>query len=130
MDKSSIRKEAKLYFLPFILGNNKNAHKLSKKIYRRYGIVCFILDKKRVLSDIFDFSSRFLPITDTKNDALTVKEIIYLANQEQYTLPILVPCSKEYRELVEKNRELLEAIFVLSNEDTVINTSPLNIIPR
>ena len=130
MDKSSIRKEAKLYFLPFILGNNKNAHKLSKKIYRRYGIVCFILDKKRVLSDIFDFSSRFLPITDTKNDELTVKEIIYLANQEQYTLPILVPCSKEYRELVEKNRELLEAIFVLSNEDTVINTSPLNIIPR
>ena len=130
MDKSGIKKEARLYFMPFLLGNEKDAHDLSKKIHRKYGITCFILDKKMTVANIFTFSSRFLRLTDTSKDELITKEIIRLAKQEPYTLPILIPCSAEYRRLVEGNREIFESTFVLSSKDTALTSSPLNIIPE
>ena len=130
MDKSSIRKEAKLYFMPFILGDEKRAHNLSKKIYRKYGITCFILDSKMTLASIFDFSSRFLRLSDAQSDEIITKEIIHFAKQEPYTLPILIPCSEKYRGIVERNRTCLETTFVLSSEDTALISSPLNVIPQ
>ena len=130
MDKSSIRKEARLYFMPFILGDGREAHRLSQKIYRKYGITCFILDSKMTALSIFDFSSRFLRLTDTQSDELIAKEITHLAKQEPYTLPILIPCSKKYCEFTERSRDILEATFVLSSADTALSSSPLCIIPR
>lgn len=130
MDKSSIRKEARLYFMPFILGDGREAHRLSQKIYRKYGITCFILDSKMTALSIFDFSSRFLRLTDTQSDELIAKEITHLAKQEPYTLPILIPCSKKYCEFAERSRDILEATFVLSSADTALSSSPLCIIPR
>lgn len=130
MDKSSIRKEARLYFMPFILGDGREAHRLSQNIYRKYGITCFILDSKMTALSIFDFSSRFLRLTDTQSDELIAKEITHLAKQEPYTLPILIPCSKKYCEFAERSRDILEATFVLSSADTALSSSPLCIIPR
>ena len=130
MDKSSIRKEARLYFMPFILGDGREAHRLSQKIYRKYGITCFILDSKMTALSIFDFSSRFLRLTDTQSDELIAKEITHLAKQEPYTLPILIPCSEKYCEFAERSRDILEATFVLSSADTALSSSPLCIIPR
>ena len=130
MDKSGIKKEARLYFMPFILGDGREAHRLSQKIYRKYGITCFILDSKMTALSIFDFSSRFLRLTDTQSDELIAKEITPLAKQEPYTLPILIPCSAEYRRLVESKREIFESTFVLSSKDTVLTSSPLNVIPE
>ena len=130
MDRSSFRREARLYFMPFILGDERKAHNISKKIYRKYGIPCFILDSKMTISSIFDFSSRFLRLTDTQKDDIIIKEIIHFAKQEPYTLPILIPCSEKYRGLVERNRDVLESIFALSSEDTALNASPLNVIPQ
>ena len=130
MDKSSIRKEARLYFMPFILGDGREAHRLSQKIYRKYGITCFILDSKMTALSIFDFSSRFLRITDTQSDELIAKEITHLAKQEPYTLPILIPCSKKYCEFTDRSRDILETTFVLSSADTALSSSPLCIIPR
>ena len=130
MDKSSIRKEARLYFMPFILGDGREAHRLSQKIYRKYGITCFILDSKMTALSIFDFSSRFLRLTDTQSDELIAKEITHLAKQEPYTLPILIPCSKKYCEFAERSRDILETTFVLSSADTALSSSPLCIIPR
>ena len=130
MDKKDIQEEAKYYFLPFILGNNPTAHKLSRKIYRKHKIVCYVLDKKRTFADILDFSSRFLGISTSNDDSLTVSQLIYLAEQCPTTLPILIPCSDEYAELIDKNREVLEAVFVLSSKEEALTHSPLSIIPR
>ena len=129
MDKKDVKKEAKYYFLPFLLGNNPTAHKLSKKICKKHKIVCYILDKKRTYADIFDFSSRFLSISVSDYDSITVSQLIYLAEQCPTTLPILIPCSDEYAELIDKNHEVLEAIFVLSSMEEALTNSPLSIIP-
>ena len=130
MNKKDIQREAREYFLPFLLGNNQAAHRLSKKIYKRHKITCYILDRKKTTADIFDFSSKFLSISTSKNGTLTASQLIYLADQCPYTLPILIPCSAEYTELIRKNRDLLESKFILSSEAEALTNSPLCIIPR
>ena len=129
MDKKEMRKEARQYFIPFLLGNNAISHKLSKRIYKKYKIICYILDTKQTLADIFDFSSRTLKLTKASNTVLTATELVYLSEQTPYTLPILVPCSEEYKRLTDEHRELLEASFVLSSKEELLNGYPLNIIP-
>ena len=129
MDKTELQEEAKIYFVPFLLGSNSASRKLARKIYSRYKIVSYILDKKRTVSDVFSLSSRFLMLSKPKNTTLTVIELVYLTEQSPYTLPILIPCSEEYERLINENKETLETSFVISSIQSILDSSPLNIIP-
>lgn len=130
MDKKALREDARSYFVPFILGNNAASHKLSRQIYKKYKIICFILDDKRTFSDIFDFSSKIIKLTEPKNTSLSAEELIYLANQSSYTLPILIVCSNKYESLIEKEKAKLEQFFIISEKQDALIKSPLNIIPQ
>lgn len=130
INKTRIREEARFYFVPFLLGDNEVSHKLSRSIYRKYGIVCFILDAKRTPADIWDFSSRFLRLTAISSDELLSYQLTDLANQSPFTLPLLFPCSKEYTDYVERCRDILEPTFIISAPELALTGSPLNIIPN
>ena len=130
MNKTDLKEDAKYYFVPFLLGNNSASHKLSRKIYRKYKIICFIVDKKQTLLDFFDFSSRFINIKKTESSELLATQLIYLAEQNEYTLPILIPCSQEYDILLENYRERLESVFIITSKEKILKNSPLNIIPK
>lgn len=133
MDKTEIleiKDEAKLYFLPFLLGSNAEARRLARKIYRKHKIVCYILGTKRSAANIISRSSRFLKLTAPHNKELTAKELIYLARQSKYTLPLLIPCSSEYCSLISEKREMLEASFVISSVSDALSSSPLSVIPK
>lgn len=130
MNKRRIKEEARLYFIPFILGDNAKAHKLSLKIFRKYGIVSLILDSKRGAANLWDFSSRFTRLTPSISDALTVTQLLDLARQTKYTLPLLIPCSDEYETLVKENSAELESEFVIMSADFSFSSSPFNKIPE
>ena len=125
-----IKDEAKLYFLPFLLGSNAEARRLARKIYRKHKIVCYILGTKRSAANIISRSSRFLKLTAPQNKELTAKELVYLARQSKYTLSILIPCSSYYEELVNCKREMLEASFVILSVSDALSDSPLSVIPK
>ena len=129
MNKAEIREEAQLYFVPFFLGSNSTSHKLSKKIYRKYKITSYITDTKKTTSDFLDFTNIFWLLHHTMEDSIVVTQLIYLAEQTPYTLPLLIPCTPKYTELVERNRQLLESYFVILNHQDLLSNSPLNIIP-
>ena len=130
MKKKQIREEARLYFVPFLLGDTITAHKLSFKIFKKYGIVSLILDTKKNVVDLWDFSSRFKTISQNNNQEITVMQLKDLAAQTQYTLPLLIPCSDEYKKLVNKNASELESEFIILNADIPLEDSPLAIIPN
>lgn len=130
MKRKQIREEAKLYFIPFLLGDNSTSHILSLKIFKKYHIKSLILDKTRRLSDIFDLSSKFTQIADTKHHAITVMQLKDLAAQTQYTLPLLIPCTSEYEELVSEYRAELESEFIILSADFSFENSPLSVIPN
>ena len=129
MGKAQIRDEAKLYFVPFFLGSNLTSHKLSNKIYRKYKIISYVVDTKKTAMDFLDFTNIFWSLQYTKDDSVVIPQLIYLSKQTPYTLPILIPCEKKYADLVERNKELLEQYFVISNAQDILTDSPLSIIP-
>ena len=60
MNNAQLRDEARFYFVPVLLGSNAASRKLSRRIFRKYGIVSYLLDEKRSLPDLLNISGKFL----------------------------------------------------------------------
>ena len=129
MSDKDVREYASAYFLPCLLGSNRLSHKLSAKILRKYGIVSFVLDEKRSMRDVFSLSSRFIPLCDAKEPEIISDELISIAQKYDDALPILIPCSPKYAELLKSQSDALETAFVLCEPDEVFTDSPLADIP-
>ena len=129
MSNRDVREYASTYFLPLLLGSNNVSHKISSKILRKYGIVSFVLDEKRSVYDFFDVSSHFVRLCQANEPSILADELEAIAAHYEYILPILVPCSKKYAQLVDKIASELETTFVICNADEVFISSPLCDIP-
>ena len=116
---------ARAYFLPFILGNTKQSHKLSQKIFNKYGIVSLICDSRRHALDLLDFSSRSIRLCHTDSPRLLCEQMIALADQSPYTLPLIIPISEEYVRMTDDVRDVLETRFIISSPDELFTRSPL-----
>ncbi len=129
MSSKSIRREASDYFVPFLLGSNPQSHFLSFKIFHKYDIVPYVLNSKRTALDIIDPTSRFFPLSPSSDSLLFAEQLISVADKLPYTLPILIPCTPEYRAMAEAERERLETHFVICDPEELFLISPLVSIP-
>lgn len=125
MSDKTLRDEAKLYFVPYILGNNSAAHKLASRILRKFGIVSLICDDHRSALDLIDMSSRTVVLTHTDSSRLIAEQLISLAAQSSYTLPLIIPTDDRYAKAIESERELLERTFIITDADRIFKSSPL-----
>lgn len=125
MDSQSIREDARLYFLPVILGNGREAHSLASRIYRRYRTVSYMLADKRSLRDSLSLCCRFIPLHGDPRPEIVCGALIALCEQNPYRLPILIPTEPRYSRAVEKFREHLEPYFVFSDPESILSDSPL-----
>lgn len=126
MKDRAIREEARNYFVPYILGNNLSAHKLSMRLYKRFGIVSLICDCRHSFFDIFDPSSRALILTSTESSRLVAEQLLSLAAQSDYTLPLIVCLDQKYSQMINGQRDLLEHSFVISDEESILKSSPIS----
>ena len=129
MSNKEIRRYARTYFLPFVLGSNKSSHRLCAKMSRKYGVEPIVLDKKRSVYDFFSLSSRFVPLCDTEENEIISDELLSIAQKYDSTLPILISCSPRYTEMLNAQSGTLETVFVLCDADKVFSDSPLADIP-
>jgi hypothetical protein len=125
MKKESTKRDAALYFLPFILGSSHPSRRMARRIHRRYGIISLILDEKPRLPDLLGLSFRFLPCLSKDEPRLMCEQLIALAEQEPAALPILIPASPQYEQAVKYNKALLEKHFVISSPRELFVHSPL-----
>ena len=125
MDPKSIREDAKLYFLPVILGGGSSARRIASRIYRKYGSVSYILSDKSSPADVFSLTYRHISLPKGAHSELVAEVLISLCGQNPNTLPILIPTSAEYADLCEDMRDLLEAYFVFSDPVSILTDSPL-----
>lgn len=129
MSNKDVKDHASTYFVPFLLGSNKLSHKLGAKILRKYSITSLILDQKRSAYDVFSLSTRFVKLSDATNHKIVADELSSIAEQYPYALPILIPCTPKYIELVKEQESSLELFFVLCDAQRVFSDSPLANIP-
>lgn len=121
---------ARSYFLPFILGNEGRSHGLSQRIFNKYGIVSLICDSRRHALDFLDFSSRSIRLCPTDSPRLLCEQLIALAEQSPYTLPLIIPITEEYARMTDTVRDVLETRFIISSPDELFTLSPLARIKR
>ena len=127
MDKKELREDAKTYFVPIILGSNRQSHALSSKIFRKYKIRAVISDTRKSLWHLFDPFSTFLPLASS-NSMLCLEQLTSFALSEDYTLPILIPCSDEFNMFAEKLKGELEKVFVICSSKDVLSSSPMSVM--
>ena len=128
MSDQEFHRQARKYFLPFLLGNNKEARGLAAKISRRLRISSFILDERPSFKNPFALSYYFAPLTPTDEPRLLCEQLIDYAMQNPSALPILVSTEARYREITEQNRELLERYFIIREPNALLQTPPLSSI--
>ena len=129
MDKSLIREEARMYFVPILLGDNQESHRISRKIFKKYGISSFVLDNKRIFADLWDFSCRFVKLSSSDGFPIIFTQLVDITREIPSALPILIPCSSKYESFTKLYRNELEAFFVISDKELIFTASPLKIIP-
>ena len=121
---------ARSYFLPFILGNEGRSHGLSQRIFNKYGIVSLICDSRRHALDFLDFSSRSIRLCPTDSPRLLCEQLMALAEQSPYMLPLIIPVTDEYARMTNAVRDVLETRFIISSPDELFTLSPLGSIKR
>lgn len=121
---------ARSYFLPFILGNEGRSHGLSQRIFNKYGIVSLICDSRRHALDFLDFSSRSIRLCPTDSPRLLCEQLMALAEQSPYMLPLIIPVTDEYARMTNAVRDALETRFIISSPDELFTLSPLASIKR
>lgn len=130
MNSKSIREDARLYFLPVILGNGKTAHHIAHSLYKRYGTVSYIVADKRSPRDLLGLYARSVILPSEEHPHLFADALIDLCRQNPYTLPILIPAEPRYADAADGLRKRLEPYFVFSDPEHIFTDSPMTRAPQ
>lgn len=115
--------------LPVFLGSNRTSHKLATVLFRRYGTVSVIADRRRTLLDLINPTTQFLPLPPSGDERLTAELLLELAAKDRDSFPLLVSCTEAYKSLTEKEADLLESHFILTESENLLDRSPLADFP-
>ena len=111
--------------IPVLLGDCARAHLLALRIYFDCGVVSYVCDTGKSLFSLIDPASRFFPLFSSQSSDVVLDSLAYAAKEAEY-LPVLVPCSDKYAELVKENREFLESRFIISDSSSLFSCPPLS----
>lgn len=119
------RKILRTHLLPILLGSSPCAHRLAWRIFLQCGMISYLCDSRRHLSDTLHPTCRFFPIRRTDMQDLTVYSLQHLAADSEL-LPILIPCTEEYERYLNEHTERLESRFLIRTPQELLETPPLS----
>ena len=105
---------------PVMLGSNTACHACVRRMEKYYGVGSTVLTGKRALT------LRFLPFVTLVNAAPVLSDDVLLSLLSDIgdvgvgRVPLLVLCDDAYRAFVARNRESLEARYILRDAETLL----------
>ena len=112
--------------IPVLLGDCAAAHALSFRIYFRCGVVSYVCDENRRISDYLNPFSRFFSLICQSDDDVICDALDYLSSKKDY-LPVIIPCSDRFRTFVNSHRDFLESRFIIATPETIFKQTPMSI---
>ena len=105
---------------PVLLGGTKTAFSLSLSLFERYRCVSV------AVGDKFYWRMRFSQASSCLRTKCTYDETLCLilsdiAEKHKEDILWLIPCSKEYSDFIQRNKELLETMFVIHTERSAMS---------
>lgn len=123
MSKNGVSIALEESILPVLYDNTRLAHRVSRCIYNRHGIVSFIFGKKR-FSDLLDVSSQTLKFPITDEARLLVEELVEFSDKYSDMLPVLIPCSKNAEAFIKEFEPILESRYIIAEPKVFLSNSP------
>ena len=105
--------------VPIVLGNNWEAHRLSARRYRTFGIPSILCGARRTAWDVFDPTCAFRRISLAASSRLIAEELMDLAVEYEDCFLLLIPMREAEQSMVREQASLLEAAFVCRSPETL-----------
>jgi len=119
-DKSFIRDNLQ----PVFLGNTKRARQIARDLYKKYGIVSYIADKKRSPFSDLQFKYTVFKVSGTAHGELVSDELLYLFSFDPACTYVTVPMTEEYSRFLAEYRDKLSAACVIREADNIFSDLP------
>lgn len=113
--------------IPVLIGDCPAAHLMAARIYWKFGIISYVCGEKPRLCDRIDPFSKFFALGSAAEPRVMLDSLDYLAASKDY-LPILLPFGDLFCDLVEQNRDFLEARFIISDKLSFFTQKPILIL--
>ena len=108
------------YLSPVMLGSNTACHACVRDLEKRYGVASTVFTGKRALT------LRFLPSVTLVDAAPSLQDEVLLSLLWDHSdvglghIPLLVLCDAAYGPFLSRNREVLEARFILRRAEDLL----------
>ena len=112
-DYTQMREVLSYSVTPMLLGNNKRSRRLARRLFWRFGLRSSVFDAKSSRELDFMISSSFSPLPETSDDEFIILGLERFASERDDTTCLLVPCSHKFVELIKRNKNKLEARFII-----------------
>ena len=102
--------------IPVLLGLSTRTLEHAKSLYQRCDAVSHVFCGLVPLPFRFSIYMKFHRVGHTHREELMLQALLDFSNQigNQDTILYLIPCTREYAEMIKQNRELLESRFVIA----------------
>ena len=102
--------------IPVLLGLSPMTLETARSLYHRCSAVSHVFCGLIPFPLRFSVSMRFHRVGHTKKERLMLQALVDFSNQlgNADTILYLIPCTREYTEMIKQNRELLESRFVIA----------------
>jgi len=105
--------------VPVLLGNHREAHRLSARLYRTYGVPSVLCGERRTLWDLLDPCCSFHALTREGDPRLTAEQLADLAAEYEDCFLVLVPFNDADQALIHGHGELIEPYFVCRDPEAL-----------
>ena len=123
MSKNDVYLTLEESLLPVLCDNTRLAHRVSRRIFDRHGIVSFIFGRNR-FSDILDISSQTLKFPTTNESRLLAEELGTFAEKYPDMLCVLIPCSKDAEAFIKEFEQTLESRYIIASPSVFLSGAP------
>ncbi len=112
--------------IPVLLGLSQRTLDTAKLLYKRCDSISHVFCKSVPFPFRFSIYMRFHLVKSTANERLMLQALLDFSEQigNRDTILYLVPCSREYAELIRQNRACLESRFVIAESPRASCGSP------
>jgi hypothetical protein len=102
--------------IPVLLGLSPKAIETAKSLYHKCDAVSHVFCGLVPFPFRFSLCMKFHRVGHTENEELMLHALLDFSNQigNGDTILYLIPCTREYLEMIKHNRDLLESRFVIA----------------
>ena len=102
--------------IPVLLGLSTKTLETAKSLYQRCDAISHVFCGLIPFPFRFSIYMKFHRVGHTRREALMLQALLDFSNQigNQDTILYLIPCTREYAEMIKQNRGLLESRFIIA----------------